>query len=503
MFHASAALPQSSETVPQNPMSAIGWLSDVVQDPNRATDPTAPETSTNALPQSITTSPLGQTTIDSVGLFPTQVTGLPRDLWGSSSTISLREKITAQRVDLVAPMAQFLQRIMLAELDAPFDSNSGQSLFLARVDKLLEMGALDPAQAMIEQAGAKTPELFRRWFDVSLLTGREDRVCEAMLKTPDFAPTYPARIFCLARGGDWDAAALTLGTADLLGVVDRKEEALLARFLDPELFEGAPRLPYPDRVTPLNFRMHAAIGEGLSLGTVPNAFAYAALDVSYGWKTRLAAAERLARSSAIPARFLIDLYLEREPAASGGVWDRVDAVQALNTALETSNDTALILNLPLAIRAMRRADLVPSLAANFGPLLISSKHSNLVALDVARMILLSSEYERAATEGRFPAEAPSIWTAVATGQTSAITGETATEKAILSGLSGSGLREGHRQLIDENRRGEALLDAISLLGPPDLRDPSQIEAGLAILTTLNFQDVARRMALHILVLRSL
>ena len=62
------------------------------------------------------------------------------------------------------------------------------------------------------------PEPFRRWFDIALLIGREDRACDIMLETPQIAPTFPARIFCLARSGDWNAAALSLRTGETLGL---------------------------------------------------------------------------------------------------------------------------------------------------------------------------------------------------------------------------------------------------------------------------------------------
>ena len=81
----------------------------------------------------------------------------------------------------------------------------------------------------------------------------------ALRATPDLAPTFPARIFCLARAGDWNAAALTLRTAQALGYVTPEEDALLQRFLEPELDDGE-TLPPPDKPTPLVWRMFEAIG---------------------------------------------------------------------------------------------------------------------------------------------------------------------------------------------------------------------------------------------------
>ena len=61
-----------------------------------------------------------------------------------------------------------------------------------RIDKLLALGALEQAAALIEAAGTPSPELFRRAFDVALLTGAEDRACQFMAEEPHLAPTLPA-----------------------------------------------------------------------------------------------------------------------------------------------------------------------------------------------------------------------------------------------------------------------------------------------------------------------
>jgi len=150
---------------------------------------------------------------------------------------------------------------------------------------------------------------------------------------------------------------VTLNTGKTLGVISDKEDALLARFLDPELFEGEPFLPVPDRITPLNYRMHEAIGEPLSLGGLPQAFAYRGLSKTNGWKARLSAAERLARTGGVSPDMLFALYTERRPAASGGVWDRARAIQDMDAALSSTDTDKIGKALPRAMRAMRSAGL--------------------------------------------------------------------------------------------------------------------------------------------------
>src|SRR5690606_17548745 len=151
-----------------------------------------------------------------------------------------------------------------------------------------------------------------------------------------------------ARGGDWNAAALSLRTGETLGYIPADMVPLLERFLDPELADGAPDLPVPARPSPLDLRLMEAIGEPLQTSTLPLAFAHADLTSNAGWKTRLEAAERLSRTGAIEPNLLLGLYTEREAAASGGVWERVRAIQALDRAITASDRAAVARALPVA-----------------------------------------------------------------------------------------------------------------------------------------------------------
>ena len=278
--------------------------------------------------------PLGALSLTAVGLLPPSITGLPPDLWGMSEPETLARLLRAQPIEGLPAIQSFTQTLALAELDPPRqEADDAALLFLARIDMLLARGALDQAQALIERAGPTNPQVFRRWFDVSLMTGHADRACQAMAANPDIAPTLPARILCLARSGDWTAAALSLDTGFALGRLTEAEADLVARFLDPELFEGAAPLPPDPAMTPLNFQMRVAIGERPATAALPLIFAHADLSDLAGWHAQLDASERLMRAGAISAGQWLAIYTSRVPSASGGVWDRVGALQRFDAAI--------------------------------------------------------------------------------------------------------------------------------------------------------------------------
>lgn len=501
LFYIGAAAGAAAQD--EAPLSAIDWLSRSVTGPATAVPGIAmePPVTDGAAPRPITVRPIDGPSLDGLGLLPVSTTGLPRDLWGTTSSADLARMIRAERVDTVPAIQSLLYTLMLAEVAPPADSDGSGAIFLARVDKLLDLGALDPALALLEMTETPEPEPFRRWFDIALLIGREDRACDIMLETPQIAPTFPARIFCLARGGDWNAAALSLRTGETLGFIDTEMAALLERFLDPELFEGEPDLPMPERPSPLVLRLMEAIGQPLPTTTLPLAFAQADLRSNAGWKTRLEAGERLARTGAIEPNRLLGLYTEREAAASGGVWERVDAIQDLEAALDDRDSDAVARILPGTWEGMVAAELEVPFAALYGSRLARLDLRGEAGALAFRIGLLSDDYENVA-RARSPQGADERFLiGLATGNPLGLTPPDQMGAAIQRAfLPNPRPADEFARLLDENRLGEALLlgiDQITEGARGELRD---VTDGLGLLRHVGLETTARRAALELVLL---
>jgi len=480
------------------PLSAIDWLSDSVTQPPTA-GPVEPPATGVAPPTEITVTPLDTVNADAVGLLPVTVTGLPADLWGASPGARIAGLLARTDPGMLPALQDLLYTLLLAELDPPMDSDAMGGLFLARVDALLALGAVDQAQALLERAGTETPQRFRRWFDTTLLTGTENTACAQLGAAPDLAPTLPARIFCLARRGDWDAAAVTLESARALGALSAAEDAVLVRFLDPEVFEGAPGLPVPARPSPLIYRLYEAIGEPLPTTTLPLAFAHADLRAVAGWKAQIVAAERLARSGALPENRLLGLYSERRPAASGGVWDRVAAVQAFDAAMAQNDAAQVAQTLPAAWRAMRAVELEVAFARLYGQRLQALPLAEPVGALAYRIALLSSDYERAARARRPETGDERLLNAIARGDPGGVPAPGPLAAAILDGFRANAAPARFAPMI-ETRLGEAILRAVGLLGEGAAGDVDGLSDALALLRAVGLEDVARRAALQMLIL---
>lgn len=475
----------------QEPLSAIDWLSrtpatTLLIEPPVATSATTPE---------INVRPLDAPGRDAVGLLPSHTTGLPDSLWQASRSQDLARRIATLPDNLLPVMQGLLYTMLLAEANPPQDAGTSDRLLTARIDRLISLGALEPAAALLERAGPATPALFSRWFDVTLLMGQEDTACIALTTQPFLAPDYRARVFCTARTGDWTGAITTMNSARALGLITDSEDLLLAWFLDPELFEGEPALPVPSNPDPLTFRLYEAIGESLPTRSLPRAFAHADLRSTTGWKAQLEGAERLARSGAIQPNRLLGVFTARRPAASGMVWDRVAAIQTLDTALAAGNVDAVSKSLPDAWIAMHDARLEVAFSDLFGPRLIGLSLTG-EAADIGRkMTLLSPEYERAAQFGA----RVDFARAVALG-TPPDSQRNQIESAISSAFTDDTPPPALSALLNGGKLGEALLAAMALFQQGAAGDARALQGALATFRAVGLEDIARRGALQVLLL---
>ncbi len=495
---AIAASPAGAEA----PLSAIDWLRQpppvTVAQP--LVRPLGHPPGSGAVVPHVAVTTLERPTPDAAGLLPPAATGLPRDLWAASSS----ETIVAQ-IDRLGgrplPAVQALYyTLLLAEADPPADA-AGDARFLhARIAALRRFGAVDAALALVEGAGPETPVLFDDWLDLSLLAGTEDAPCRALAARPELSPGYAARVFCTARAGDWATAALTYDAATALKVLGPHEAALLGGFLDPETADGPADLPPPREMTPLIFRLYEAAGAPLPTGNLPREYAVSDLRGTMGWKAEIEAAERLARTGALPANRLLGIYTERAPAASGGVWDRVRAIRDVDAAIQSGDAAAIARALPGAWALMRENGLAVAFAALYGPRLATLDLPPRAAGLAYEVALLAPA--DAPTAPPLPQESRKLrfLDTLARGTPDAALAASPSERAIAAAFAATAPADDHAGPLTEGRLGQAILSAAALLQDIRPGQTRQLQAALATLRSVGLAEVARETALQILLL---
>jgi len=485
----------------QEPLSAIEWLSEearVPVAPPRVIAPDEPPVSDGITLPEITVAPLDDVRRDAVGLLPPAVTGLPPTLWTAGHETRF-ETLWKRATDEPHPAIQALYyTLLLAEAEPPAGDDG--SFLKTRVETLIDFGAIEPAYALLERADPETPRLFPLWLDLSLLKGDEGIACKTLSNRPELFDNYAARVYCHARDGDWQTAALLYETARALNLLDKRQDFLLAQFLEPELIDEAVGLAPPSNPSPLMFRLYEAAGTPLPTRNLPRAFATADLRNTSGWKAEIEAAERLVRTGALSENRLLGLYTHRKPAASGGIWDRVAAIQALDDAITAGDDAALSRALGPAWRQMRRIRLEVPFARLFAGALAEHDLAGPAAALAWRIRLLSEEYEAAGATPPDSAEARFLG-ALARGEPDADTAPSRLARHVAEAF-GQPARAAmrHEALLRDAKLGEAILDAATRLDRAGPEDYDEITGALSTLRAVGLEDTARRAALQLLIL---
>lgn len=518
LLAALAALPVDLRA--EQPMSAIDWLSPSVAPPQpgvptRQVPPLAwrpgdaaprkddlpPVAATGAVGP-VTTLKLGETNPETLGLVPAAQAGLPDDLWMASRPEDAIALIASATGDGPPGVGALLRRLLIARL-RPMPGATGQ-VFLARVDKLLDLGALDAAQGLLDAAGTGDADRFRRRFDVALLTGHEDRACDVVRQSPGIAPSLTVRIFCLARDGDWPAAMTTFAAARALGRIEGGSDELVLRFLEPAVADEAEPLPPDASATPLTYRMMEAIGEPMPTSGLPLAFAQADLSANTGWRAQLDAAERLARAGSLRADRLFAAYGDQQAAASGGIWDRVAAIAALDAALAAGDPASVGPALERAWDRLAEAGLLAALAEGYAPRLLplADRLPGLGAERAAELGLMTGAAADWVAMPGAKTQPPLVLALAAPGAAPLPdTADGALAEAVLAGFAAETTpAQTEADLIGKGRRGEALLRALADLAEAGGGDPRRLTAGLATLRALGLEADARLIARQALIL---
>lgn len=507
----------------QDPLSAIDWLRENITRPEAGAHPISPLMGDEWLQSAITTRPIDAPRPESVGLFSAARAGLPRNFWGTTPDTELRILIADLPVDTLPALRDLSYRLLLAEFDAPnsplpagHQAHNNQtatdraSAFLAaRIDKLVDFGAIDQAAALLDTLDPEDPGLRLRRFEIALLLEQEQRACEAMSDATVPFPFEPAVIFCKARQGDWAGAQAQYERAretDALGPV---YGPLIEHFLDADdhLHNGGATLDtiLPTRLSPLAWRLLEAIGAPVATHGLPVAFAHADLRGTIGWRAQLEAAERLVRSGALPPNHLLGLYTERSAAASGGIWERVRAVQRLERALAGGAPETIGEALLNAWPQIVDGELEVAFSSLYAEALLEAGLDG-AALEQAIVAgLLTDNYEQIALD--HPEETPrgQFLTNVARGlspSTTADGDETLRDPlwaAVAEAFSDEPpVSDATLARLTDGRLGEVVLMTLISLG--DANDPRVLTEGLATLRHIGLEDVARRAALQSLLL---
>ena len=481
-----------SSLAAQTPLSAIDWLSkenskfqkSLIDEKNTETENT----------NDIKVSTLASNEYQAIGLLPIYVTGIPTTIWRSSSFDDLVYSFKTMPIFKYSPIQELVYSLLLAEARPPLNEPKRYAFLEARLNTLLNYGAVDPAIALIERASPLPERMIPLLFDISLLSSNNFPICDPIFQNTKNRELQAELIYCYARKGDWLTAHLILKTGEVLEDLNVREVSLLDRYLEVDFnVDLNALLPPPELITPLEYRLYEAIGEPIPAEYLPIQYSQSDLSGENGWRAQVVAAERLSLTGAIPENQILGVYTSNNPGVSGGMWERVKVVQDLDFALEHEEDFEHYFQ--NAWRVFKKTDQITVFAKLFG-LRVFEKNLSVKSREIAANLLLLTNNFRL-TKGYW--NSSDIRFGLTTGDFSQVKASNEIEKIILKVFTEPSIPFLVEQKLNQGKLGEVILNALLQFETGIDGNLKDFSESLSTLNLIGLDNTARRAALTHLV----
>ncbi len=477
----------------QSPLSAIDWLSKENGTAKRSWLDEKNEVAKND--NDIKVSTLNSNEYQVIGLLPIYVTGIPTTIWTNSRFDDLEYLFKKMPTFSYLPIQELVYSLLLAEARPPLNETARYAFLEARLNKLLNYGAVDPAIALIERASPVPDRMIPLLFDISLLSSNNYPACDPIFQNTKNKNLQAELIYCYARKGDWLTSHLILKTEEVLGDLTQREVSLLGRYLEVDFDNDINALlPPPEQITPLEYRLYEAIGEPIPAEYLPVKYSQSDLSGENGWRAQVIAAERLFSNGAIPENQILGVYTNKNSSGSGGMWERVKVVSDLDTALQNKQNIEEYFL--AAWKVFKQTDQLTVFAKLFALRVFEKNLSPKSKKIAADLLLLTNNFRLTKNYWK----QSDIRFGLTTGDFTQVTVSSEIEKVILNVFTDVSIPFLGEQKLNQGKLGEVILNAL-------LQFETGIDGNLKdfsdSLSTLNFiglETTARRAALTHLVI---
>jgi hypothetical protein len=197
---------------------------------------------------------------------------------------------------------------------------------------------------------------------------------------------------------------------------------------------------------------------------------------------------------------LLGLYAQRRAAASGGVWERVQAVQALDTALTNGDMMAISRALTSAWPLFAAVELDVALSQMFAARMAELNLTGLARERLWTMLMLAQERPDRAAALAPSTDRAALAMALAAGSALPDVNQPDMAVAIHGAFGDAPLPETLALPLQAGAEGVALLQGLLLITQGAAGDPHGARQGLQVLHALGLEAAARQIAVELLLI---
>ena len=454
---------------------------------------------------------LGTINLNGIGLISIERTKFPDNLWSNSSEIVLSEKLKNMPTLSLASTNRIFKRLLLVDTSPPLNSigikNMGYSFLLSRIDQLINLGALDEAEELLNYIKEPSIEFMQRKIEVAALNGRLSKSCDLANKYPNFKGMLQFKIICLVRNNDWQAAALAFTVGSSLKQFNQKEEKLLLNFLDPDIESNYNNRVAISDLSPTNFYLMHGNKELIPPEDIPNKYAYAFSRSAMSPKVRIKSAEQLASNYVVNPNTLFNLYRSSPYEAKEKANNTQKTVIELDQSFKNDSEQKKFSALTKATRVFQKKNLLAQLSSEYKNELKTLHHSDDERLNDLAIALLSL------TDGlnneffNSGSTIPSINCLIDIKKKIFISYEADTELCkLVKKLNIEIIKKSfpkNRDYDDQMEKGLILLESLNLLGDGFSTEREDLKLGLSMLTKIGLIDLVNEISIELIALNAL
>ncbi len=312
---------------------------------------------------------LGEINVNGIGIISIEKTKFPSDLWRNSSEKVLSEKLKSMPNLTLTSTNKIFKRLLLVDAKPPLNSigvkNMGHLFLLSRIDQLINLGAIDEVEEILNHIKEPSVELMKRKIQVASLTGRLSKTCDLANKYPNFEEMLQFKIICLVRKNDWQAAALAFTVGSSLKQFDEEEKKLLLSYLDPDIEANSLNDIEINDLSPTSFYLMHGKKELIPPNILPNKYAYVFSLSGITPKIRIKSMEQLASKYVVNTNTLFSLYRSSLIEDKENSNDATIVVMQLEKAFNSDSEYSKLLALKQATKVFQKKNLLVHLSNEY------------------------------------------------------------------------------------------------------------------------------------------
>ena len=479
LFLIISVVPLSAEDTEQS------WLNKKILKLENSSDIKTP--SSNLITNSI---------VSSINLsdFAEEILTLPYYYWSWSKIEDLTLKVDSIYFEPKAQLRELIVSVLTSEMPANIEILKEANLYIARLNKLLELGQYKEAQTFINIYDPNLTLSYQQQFELNLLKGNDTLACSQSRIEGTKNNTLKQKIYCLNHEGKQSEARIVFETAKILNKIEDYDTYIIELLLNSKEFAQSYIIDIKNNLSILDYIILQKNDIKIEDKFIPTSFLFYNLSQTYDIEKKLIISEKLAKFGIISNLQLFKFYKESDIVNDKALIKRKKCVNELELSILKQSSDDIRQNLVKCLSLFQKIGLSSDFSKYYRTTVLAEVNSGWETPTSVKMLLLSKDYSSLKTELTENSNFNSAQS-IALNNFTKLNGLTAFEKSITNVFKNPKYKAQNASLIDQGKIGEVIISSIILLESEDL---NEMQDGLIALIQVGLTDVAKDIAIKFL-----